>query len=143
MSTNESAVSHRKVKESSDRSFGLVFATVFGLIGAWPWLFGREPRLWAFAAAALFLDRSFLIPAFAHLSLLCAFTGIPFWRCSYIIIRRPGLVIVCRTFVAADPRKERLAANQLPATKPDGRNRRASRNAAGDGLADMSFRAVE
>src|SRR5438105_2194262 len=62
MSTNESAVSHRKVKESSDRSFGLVFATVFGLIGAWPWLFGREPRLWAFAAAALFLAAAFLFP---------------------------------------------------------------------------------
>jgi hypothetical protein len=62
MSTNEPAISHRKVAESSDRSFGLVFATVFALIGFWPWLFGRQPRLWAFAVTALFLAAAFLFP---------------------------------------------------------------------------------
>jgi len=62
MSTNESTVSHRKVTESSDRSFGLVFAAVFGLIGVWPWLFGRELRLWSLAVAALFLAVALLFP---------------------------------------------------------------------------------
>ncbi len=62
MSTNESAVSHRKVTESSDRSFGLVFAAVFAVIGFWPWLVGRQPRLWAVALAALFLAAALLFP---------------------------------------------------------------------------------
>ena len=62
MSTNESTVSHRKVTESSDRSFGLVFAAVFGLIGVWPWLFGRELRLWSLAVAPLFLAVALLFP---------------------------------------------------------------------------------
>jgi hypothetical protein len=62
MSTNESVISHRKVKESSDRAFGLVFAAVFGLLGVWPWLLAGQPRLWALVAAALFLAAAFLIP---------------------------------------------------------------------------------
>lgn len=40
---------------SSDRGFGLVFAAVFGVIGAWPLLGGGAPRLWALVAAAAFL----------------------------------------------------------------------------------------
>src|SRR5688572_5211188 len=59
MSANQTIVSHRKVAESSDRSFGLVFAAVFALIGVWPFLFGHQPRLWAFAVAALFLAAAF------------------------------------------------------------------------------------
>ena len=40
--------------ESSDRSFGFVFATVFALIGCWPLLRWQPPRLWALAIAAAF-----------------------------------------------------------------------------------------
>ncbi len=60
MSTNETTISHRKVKESSDRSFGIVFAVVFALIGAWPLLFDGRPRLWALAISAVFFALAFL-----------------------------------------------------------------------------------
>jgi hypothetical protein len=40
---------------SSDRSFGLVFATFFLLVGLWPLLRGSTPRLWSLAVAATFL----------------------------------------------------------------------------------------
>ena len=41
-------------RESSDRSFGLVFAAVFALIGCWPLLHGRPPRWWALGVAIAF-----------------------------------------------------------------------------------------
>jgi hypothetical protein len=40
--------------ESSDRSFGYVFAVVFGLIGCWPFLYWEPPRWWALGIAAVF-----------------------------------------------------------------------------------------
>lgn len=40
---------------SSDRSFGLVFAAFFLIVGLWPLLRGSAPRLWSLAAAAIFL----------------------------------------------------------------------------------------
>ena len=42
------------VEGSSDRSFGLVFAIVFLLIGGWPLLYGGFPRWWAIGVAAVF-----------------------------------------------------------------------------------------
>ena len=42
------------VEGSSDRSFGLVFAAAFAVIGAWPLLGGAAPRWWAFAIGAGF-----------------------------------------------------------------------------------------
>ena len=42
------------VEGSSDRSFGLVFAVVFLLIGVWPLLHGAPPRWWAGGVAAVF-----------------------------------------------------------------------------------------
>ena len=47
---------------SSERSFGLVFAGVFAIIGAWPLLRGHEPRLWAFPLAAVFLLAGLFAP---------------------------------------------------------------------------------
>jgi predicted membrane metal-binding protein len=41
------------VVPASDRSFGMVFAAVFLIVGAWPLLDGRSPRLWALGAAGL------------------------------------------------------------------------------------------
>lgn len=53
----------REVVGSSDRSFGLVFAVVFTVIGLWPALFGDGGlRWWAFAAAVLLLALAFLRP---------------------------------------------------------------------------------
>ncbi len=46
---------HDEVKGSSERSFGIVFAVVFGLVGLWPLTGGGWPRWWALAVAALFL----------------------------------------------------------------------------------------
>jgi hypothetical protein len=40
--------------ESSDRSFGFVFAVVFALIGCWPLIAGSLPRWWALGFAGVF-----------------------------------------------------------------------------------------
>jgi hypothetical protein len=59
MSINEPVVSRRRVTGASDRSFGIVFAVAFAVLGLWPWVFGGKLRWWsiiiaaAFAAAAL------------------------------------------------------------------------------------------
>ena len=46
----------------SDRSFGLVFAAVFFVVGLWPLLRGEAPRGWALAIAAAFLLASAFRP---------------------------------------------------------------------------------
>jgi hypothetical protein len=51
------------VEGSSDRSFGLVFAVVFLLIGAWPLLYGAPPRWWAGGIAAVFAIVAMAKPA--------------------------------------------------------------------------------
>ena len=49
-------VSHHEVKIGSERSFGVVFAVVFTLIGLWPVVFGAGTvRLWAVVIAVAFL----------------------------------------------------------------------------------------
>jgi hypothetical protein len=50
------------VKGPSDRSFGLTFAAVFGLIGLWPLHAKNMPRLWAVGMAVIFLVVSFVRP---------------------------------------------------------------------------------
>jgi hypothetical protein len=63
MATNEPIVSYRKVTGSSNRSFGLVFAAVFALIGLAPLYRGGDLRYWAlglgvaFVAAAVFAPK--------------------------------------------------------------------------------------
>jgi len=54
-----------KPEIGSERSFSLVFAIVFGIIGAWPLTSGGAPRFWAFAVALVFL-----IPGYAKPVLL-------------------------------------------------------------------------
>ena len=51
------------VSSSSNRSFGLVFAAVFTIIGLWPWLFGGEVRIWSLVVGAAFLGVAWLWPA--------------------------------------------------------------------------------
>ncbi len=47
----------------SNRSFGLLFAAIFAIIGFWPLVWRYEsPRLWALIAAGLFLGISLLAP---------------------------------------------------------------------------------
>lgn len=47
---------------SSNRSFGIVFAVVFAIIGLLPLLFGRMPRGWALIVGALFLAVALAVP---------------------------------------------------------------------------------
>jgi len=55
-------IPQRTAKPGSDRSFGLIFAGVFLLVGLWP-LFNRaSPRLWAVAVAAIFALCAWLAP---------------------------------------------------------------------------------
>jgi hypothetical protein len=54
---HESGQKHRTHKRGSARSFGLTFAALFAIVGLFPVLRHREPRLWllglAFALAAV------------------------------------------------------------------------------------------
>ncbi len=61
--THERLSTEEKIQGSSDRSFGIVMAVVFAVIGAWPLLSERSPRWWALIAAALFCSVAFLRPA--------------------------------------------------------------------------------
>jgi hypothetical protein len=51
------------IETSSDRSFGIVFAVVFAIIGLWPFLFGGMVRWWSLAIAAAFLAAALIRPA--------------------------------------------------------------------------------
>jgi hypothetical protein len=50
----EPSLARAPVPESSDRSFGLVFAAVFAVIGLLPLLRLEQPRWWAIGIAAAF-----------------------------------------------------------------------------------------
>ena len=51
------------VKSSSDRAFGIVFATLFLLVGVLPLFSGGGSRAWALAVAAMFVAAALLRPA--------------------------------------------------------------------------------
>ncbi len=63
MSTHEDFRRQAKVKGSSDRTFGLVFAVFFALVGLAPVRSHRPLRWWALAAALLFLAVAIARPA--------------------------------------------------------------------------------
>lgn len=46
----------------SEKSFGIVFAVVFTIIGLWPLLHGESTRLWSITIAAVFLAAAFTKP---------------------------------------------------------------------------------
>jgi len=50
-------------KMGSERSFGLVFAIVFAIIGLWPATQGGTSRLWAIMVALAFLALGYMWPA--------------------------------------------------------------------------------
>ena len=61
--SGEAPVSYgRKVTVGSERSFGIVFACVFALIGLVPLLLGHGFRIWALVIAAAFLAAAYLAP---------------------------------------------------------------------------------
>jgi hypothetical protein len=53
-----------EVGGSSNRTFGLVFAALFGIIGLLPLVHGKDPRLWAIGVAVVFLGLALFIPSF-------------------------------------------------------------------------------
>ena len=61
--SHENLDRQEEVKGSSNRSFGLVFTTVFLLIALTPLLQGRDMRLWAFGVSGAILLITFLLPA--------------------------------------------------------------------------------
>lgn len=61
--THESFEQRGELKNSSDRSFGLVFVVVFSLIGMWPWLFGANGvRQWSLIVAGVLLIAAIVVP---------------------------------------------------------------------------------
>jgi len=60
---HESFERDEPVRTSSDRSFGIVFAVVFAVIGLAPLVAGHALRIWALVVAALFLTAALLRPA--------------------------------------------------------------------------------
>ena len=50
------------VKSGSDRSFGIVFAVVFAIIGLLPLWNGENIRVWALVIVSLFLGLAFIAP---------------------------------------------------------------------------------
>ncbi|MGH7185538.1 MAG: SxtJ family membrane protein [Pseudomonadota bacterium] len=59
---HESLDRREAVAGSSDRSFGIVFAVVFLVIGMLPLVFGGAVRIWSIAASALFMAVAMLLP---------------------------------------------------------------------------------
>lgn len=62
MSVNEPVVSRRRVVVGDNRTFGLVFAAVFGIIALWPLMAGAMPRPWALVVALGFLAVALIAP---------------------------------------------------------------------------------
>jgi hypothetical protein len=62
MSTNEPIVSHRRTVAGSNRSFGLVFAGFFAVVGLLPLVHGNPVRWWALGLAVLFLALALAAP---------------------------------------------------------------------------------
>ena len=54
--------SHIEIKAGGEKSFGIVFAVVFVLIGLFPLLRGGDVRLWALALAVIFGLLAFFVP---------------------------------------------------------------------------------
>jgi predicted membrane metal-binding protein len=52
-----------EIKQSSDKSFGLVFTVLFAIIAIWPYYDrGESPQIWAVVTATLFLLTSLIKP---------------------------------------------------------------------------------
>jgi hypothetical protein len=59
---NQPNLPQDEVKMGSERSFGLVFAGFFALVGFWPLFGGEAPRNWALGLGVLFLLLAFAAP---------------------------------------------------------------------------------
>ena len=62
LATHERLVRDEEIRGSSDRSFGLLFAVVFTVVGLWPLIHGGALRLWFLGLALAFLVVASLRP---------------------------------------------------------------------------------
>ena len=62
----EPRVDRGPAPESSDRSFGVVFAGVFALIACWPLWSAQSPRWWVLGLAATFALAAVVRPQILH-----------------------------------------------------------------------------
>ena len=62
----EPTIDRGPAPESSDRSFGFVFAVVFALIGCWPCLHWEAPRWWALGISAALGVLALIRPEILH-----------------------------------------------------------------------------
>ena len=60
--SHENLTPNKQIKINSNKSFGLVFALVFLLIGLWPLLDNQPIRLWACGGFCVLILISFTIP---------------------------------------------------------------------------------
>ena len=60
--THETLSSSKEVQLGSDRSFGVVFAVVFGLVSAFQLVSGKPYHLWAGGLSAVFLAAAIVMP---------------------------------------------------------------------------------
>jgi hypothetical protein len=68
MNTHEDLSRRDEVIGPSDRSFGLVFTAIFGILGLLPLWHGRTPRVWALILAGILLLVSILRPSVLHVA---------------------------------------------------------------------------
>jgi hypothetical protein len=61
--THAAPAAHDTAKRSSNRAFGIVFATVFAVIALWPLIRGREIHGWSLWIAAAFAALAVFAPA--------------------------------------------------------------------------------
>jgi len=57
---------HKALPQASDRSFGLVFAVMFAIVGCWPLVRLLEPRWWSLGVAVGFAAISLTYPRLLH-----------------------------------------------------------------------------
>jgi Saxitoxin biosynthesis operon protein SxtJ len=71
-----------KVERPPDRQFGLVFASVFAIVAAWPAISGRPVRWWSAVLAAAFLAAALVAPrALAPLNRVWLWIGLLLHTC--------------------------------------------------------------
>ena len=62
----EPTIERGPAPESSDRSFGLVFAAVFSIIAGWPLVHWQSPRWWGLVVATAFAVVALVRPQLLH-----------------------------------------------------------------------------
>jgi hypothetical protein len=75
---HEDLSQHGEIKGATERSFGVVIAVFFTIVGIIPWYWGGPPRLWALILSAMFAGVAWLRPSLLyHLNRL--WSGVGFW----------------------------------------------------------------